>query len=434
MNFLLKSIVLISAFILFVKCKEESFDIQFENQRYFYSNTEGNNSIEGSHIFIEKKSDDTLFFNKKNSKIINNLNSSWIIGQGSGKPYFDTGKEYQWSIRKVLPKSNAIITAQFNQNLILERPIVFWKLGSYPVKFSDSLKGSWGFSKIVLDKKDNLFKTHLFECDTNEVNLYLATSENLNNWKIKHLLNPNDFKNIVWNAPDVNNKMKVTPIISDVIFFQEKYYSFAYGDDSEKKTKIGVLTSNSLEGKYKVHPSPVVVPNSESKFSNDDVYFPKVVRADSLWLMFYTSRNKKKESFLCVAKSDDLINWKVIDENILPRNKGWNSGLKNMLCAQVKIITNKIHIWVTGAKEVGNYRKPNKGNSMDICIGEFRSPMNSFKFTEVKGNPTFGGNPTFELENDHIGGVFQEIFYENYLYTFYHGKGRAGKEYTILMK
>ena len=86
--------------------------------------------------------------------------------------------------------------------------------------------------------------------------------------------------------------------------------------------------------------------------------------------------------------------------------------MKNMLCAQVKIIKNKIHIWVTGTKEVGSYQSPTKGNAMDICIGKFEAPTNSLEFTEAKGNPTFGGNPTFAFENDHIGGVFQEIIYD----------------------
>ena len=178
MKFLIKSLFIVFALVVFIYCNENSPNIEFENQQYFYSNTEGNNTIEGSHIYIKKKVGDTLFFEKSNARIINDLNGSWVLGQGSGKPYFDTGKEYYWSILKVIPKLNAVITAPVNQYFSLKRPIVFWKLGSYPVKFSDSLRGSWGFSKIILDKRDKLFKTHLFECDTNEVNLYLATSKN----------------------------------------------------------------------------------------------------------------------------------------------------------------------------------------------------------------------------------------------------------------
>ena len=105
-----------------------------------------------------------------------------------------------------------------------------------------------------------------------------------------------------------------------------------------------------------------------------------------------------------------------------------------MICAQVKIINNKLYIWATGTKDVGDFSSPNKGNAMDICIGKFCSPLNSYNFKEVKGNPVFGGNPAFEAENDQIGGVFQELNYENYIYTFYHGKGRSGSKYTILMK
>ena len=434
MKFLLKLLYVIAIPLLFMHCENDNTHVEFENQNYFYSNTEGNNTIEGSHIYIDSKHEDTLFFNESNSKLLTKISRSWVIGQGSGKPYYDTGKEYYWPILKVLPQLNAIITRPVNQYFSLQKPVVFWKLGPYPVKFSDSLKGSWGFSKIILDYKDSLFKTHLFECDTDVVNLYVATSKNLNTWEVKHLLEPNDFKNIPWNVPDKNHKMKVTPLISDVVYYNEKYYSFAYGDDAEEKTYISVLTSDSLEGKYKIHPLPLISPNPKSKFSNHDVYFPKIIRNDSLWLMYYTSKNEQNEEFLCVAKSDNLMDWKVVKENVLTRNQGWNAGMKNLLCAQVKIVNRQIHLWATGTKDVGNYKKPNKGNALDVCIGKFHAPLNPYSFTEDVGNPIFGGNPTFDFENDHIGGAFQEIDYENYTYTFYHGKGRSGKEYTILVK
>ena len=71
---------------------------------------------------------------------------------------------------------------------------------------------------------------------------------------------------------------------------------------------------------------------------------------------------------------------------------------------------------------------------MDICIGEFYAPLDSYKFTEAYGNPIFGGNPTFEFENDHVGKFFQKITFDNYLYTFYQGKGRKGKKHTILIR
>ncbi len=184
----------------------------------------------------------------------------------------------------------------------------------------------------------------------------------------------------------------------------------------------------------KLHPLPLISPNPKSEFSNHDVYFPKIIRNDSLWLMYYTSKNEQNEEFLCVAKSDNLMDWKVVKENVLTRNQGWNAGMKNLLCAQVKIVNHQIHLWATGTKDVGNYKKPNKGNALDVCIGKFHTSLNPYSFTEDIGNPIFGGNPTFDFENDHIGGAFQEIDYENYTYTFYHGKGRSGKEYTILVK
>ena len=434
MKFIVKLIITLASTLFFVQCKDKKLDVPFEKQHYYYSNIEGNNTVEGSHIYIDHKIKDTLFFDESCSRLIQQINRKWIVGQGSGKPYYDTGKEYYWPILKVLPQLNAIITRPINQYFSLQKPVVFWKLGPYPIKFSDTLKGSWGFSKIIYDKKDSLFKTHLFECDTDLVNLYVATSKNLNTWEVKHLLEPNDFKNIPWNVADKNHDMKVTPLISDIVFYNNKYYSFAYGDDADEKTYISVLISDSLEGRYKIHPLPLISPNPKSKFSNHDVYFPKIIKNDSLWLMYYTSKNVQNEEFLCVAKSYNLMDWEVVKENFLTRNQGWNSGMKNLLCAQVKIVNKQVYLWATGTKEVGDFKNPNKGNALDVCIGKFHAPINSFDFIEDKGNPIFGGNPTFNFENDHIGGAFQELDYENYTYTFYHGKGRSGKEYTILIK
>ena len=262
----------------------------------------------------------------------------------------------------------------------------------------------------------------------------MASSKDLGKWTIKHLLSPEEFNGLSWNAPAANGKMKVTPLISDVIYFNNQFYSFAYGDDADEKTYISVLTSPSLDGPYTIQKDPILSPNPKSKFSNHDVYFPKVVRFKDSWLMYYTAKNESKEEFICLAQSSDLKTWKTVKENIIPRNNGWNSGLSNQLCAQVKIKDNQIHIWATGIKDVGDYSQPNKGNAMDECIGEFYSSTPGSGFIEAPGNPIFGGNPTFDFENDHIGGAFQELIHEGYKYTFYHGKGRTSKNYTILVK
>ena len=306
--------------------------------------------------------------------------------------------------------------------------------GPFPVVFNNSLSASWGFSKIIFDQKDSLYKTHIYECDTGIVNIYLATSKSSVDWKIKHLLSPEDFNNVTWNVPEKDGKMKVTPLVSDIIKHNEKFYSYAYGDDSQKKTYIGLLTSDSLDGEYTISKKPLLSPNPSSKFSNNDVYHPKVIKTDSSWIMFYTAKNDNNEEFICAAKSIDLINWSVIKENIIPRNNGWNSALYNQLCSQVKIKNDTLFLWATGAKEVGDYNNPNKGNPMDLCIGKFYTLLPILNFKECPGNPIFGGNPIFEFENDHIGASFQEIEIDDYITTYYHGKGTSGKNYTILIK
>lgn len=434
MNYWKPLVLLLLSSIGFLNCNQKPEKITFQKQSYFYINTQGNNSIEGNYIYTSKTTDDTLFFDSNTTKILNQVDKSWIIGQGSGKPYYDSGKENYWHITKVIPERNTVVFKSNQYKINPSLPFVFWKLSSYPVRFSDSLKGSWGFSKILLDPKDHLFKTHLFECDTEWVNLYLATSKDLSKWDIQTVLQPKQFKNASWNVAAKDGKMKVTPLISDVVFHENKYYSFAYGDDKEERTYIGLLIADSLEGVYNINSKPILSPNPKSKFSNHDVYFPKVVKNGEGWLMFYTAKNNQNEEFLSCATSKNLLDWKVLKENIIPRNKGWNSALFNQICAQIKLKKDSITLWVTGAKDVGDYNNPNKGNVMDACIGKFTAHKDSLNFTELPGNPIFGGNPVFDFENDHIGGAFQELDFNNYTYTFYHGKGRSSKNYTILLR
>jgi len=75
-------------------------DEPIEKQNYFISNLECNNRKSLTYIFAKKQSKDTLFFSKNAINIFNQINSKWIVGQGTGKLYFDTGKEIIFSIKK----------------------------------------------------------------------------------------------------------------------------------------------------------------------------------------------------------------------------------------------------------------------------------------------------------------------------------------------
>mgnify|MGYP004333768901 CR=1 FL=1 len=45
---------------VFTSCKKQASIVEFQKQNCFYSNTEGNNTIEGTHIYINNKNGDTL--------------------------------------------------------------------------------------------------------------------------------------------------------------------------------------------------------------------------------------------------------------------------------------------------------------------------------------------------------------------------------------
>lgn len=411
-------------------------DEPIEKQNYFISNLECNNRKSLTYIFAKKQSKDTLFFSKNAINIFNQINSKWIVGQGTGKLYFDTGKEIIFSIKKINIRK-FYITIKNSSNFSINKPIVFWNLKKEPHFVFPNSKKSWGFGKVIYEEKKNRFTSHIFECDTNRVSLYLSHSKDLKNWiRDKNpTLTPLDFKNISWNAPDKNGKMTVTPLVSDIIYHEKKYYVFVYGDNSKNNTYIGLLTCDSLNGEYKIKKQPILSPNKKSKFSNHDVYFPKIVRYKDQWLMFYTSKNEKNEEVISKAISNDLISWTTIKEDIIYKNNGWNQNRKNQLTAQVQNINDTILIWTTGTKIAKeNNRVYKKGNVLDIAIGKFYSLDGGNTFIEFKGNPIIGGCPKLASENDHIGACFQEILYNNKIHTIYHSKGIDSAHYKIKIR
>lgn len=435
MRYFSHSLVLIALIIVFLNSScEKKHKLVHEQQQSYYSNIEGNNQTEGQHIFIERIHGDTLFLKNNISAILKSINYNWCIGQGSGKPYYDTGKEKIWYIKKILPLKNAVVTFESKIKLAVNKPIVFWKKGHRAQNFTNDLKGSYGFSSIVYDSTKMKFYTHLHECDNEKVNIYNASSNDLLNWDIVLGLTPKDFKAVSWNKPLRNKKLTATPMPSEVILFEGKYYHFMYADDEELYSRIGLMTSENFEGPYQIKQTALVEPNPNSQFSNKDVYHPKVIFYNGSWWMFYTSKNEEKDEFISLAQSSNLTKWKVVKENIIKRNDGWNNGLKNQMVAQVKVKNDSLYLWTTGIKKLGDFENLNKGNVMDQCIGKFACTDTNFNFEELPGNPIFCGNPTSENENDHIGAAFQEVFYNNYNFTFYHAKGRNNRNYTILIK
>jgi predicted GH43/DUF377 family glycosyl hydrolase len=229
--------------------------------------------------------------------------------------------------------------------------------------------------------------------------------------------------------------MKVTPLVSEIIYHDDKYYIYVYGDNSTLNTFIGLLTCDSLNGNYKIHKQPILSPNENSNLSNHDVYFPKVIKYKKEWLMFYTAKNRDNEEVICKAISKDLYSWSTVKEDIIQKNKGWNQNKKNQLTAQVKNINDTLFLWTTGTKTIKDEEGiKNKGNVLDIAIGKFYSLDSGNTFTESKGNPILGGNPILASEKDHIGASYQEINYRDTIFTLYHSKGIDSSNYKIKIR
>ena len=111
----IKWILVVTSASLVCGCHHQNSSADFQKQHYFYSNIQGNNTIEGEHIFIKTIKKDTIVFYNEIGDLLNSINKRWILGQGSGKPYYDTGKEYLWRIKEVIAEKNQLSFINQNQ-------------------------------------------------------------------------------------------------------------------------------------------------------------------------------------------------------------------------------------------------------------------------------------------------------------------------------
>lgn len=414
-------------FITFSCINSERSELSPENQHVYISNFESNNSGEFEQIIATKFVNDTIFFPLRTKQILKLINAkNWLMGQGTGKNYYDVGKEVLFTIKKINPDLQYLIVE--NSKLFNKKfPVVFWKTNTKSEPWIN-LDGSWSFSQIVYDSAQQNYFTHLYPCNSLQFDILVASSKNLLNWEIKRqpVIPASLFNEVQWNYPK-----GTAPLISDIIHHNNRFHSFCYSDDQNDQTYISILTSDSLNGSYNLPKEPCISPNPKSEFSNHDVYFPHVLKIDTLWKMFYTSKNKDGEEYICIAESSNLTSWKTINENIIERNSGWNSSLSNQMVSQTKYANDTLWLWVTGVKDTKKGGIQNKGNVLDICIGKYFSIMPFASFTPMKGNPFFGGDPSLEEENDHIGASFQEIKRNDSTFYFYISKGTKEQNYKL---
>lgn len=429
------NLFLIPCIYILVHCEVPSNPPPSETQHLFISNYACNNQSELEHIKSISIRKDTLFFNSKMDNVFSQINSTWIIGQGTGEIYYDTGKENLFNIIE-LNKNQRWIRIHTPELFNNDFALVFWRIrkNTRPLL---NIKGSWGFSKIIFDSLQNEYQTHLFECDNNSVNLYIAHSKNLVKWTKDTfpILTPNQFIHSKWNHPFPDKSIQVTPLISDVVKFNGQFYCFAYGDDLQNKTYISLLISDSLNGNYQILDDAILSPNPKSDGSNHDVYMPRVIRIKNQWVMFYTGKNSENEESIYRATSTNLKNWITKDRKIIHKNSGWNENPKNQLVSNLEYVNDTLYIWCTGTKLTEGFpEKLNKGNVLDISIGKFYSIDEGNTFKACKGNPIFGGNVNSDLENDHIGAPLQVIKRNDSTFTFYHAKGIKNNQYTLMLE
>src|SRR5690606_5826666 len=254
-------------------------------------------------------------------------------GWGTGIPLFDAGVENLREITAI--ENNTIVLGKAlrgsgfpEQN---ER-VVFWNknpsgytnhsvLPIITTEIWPEFAGkSIHFSSVTYDSLLQKWVLIANECDTNQVQIYAATSNNLVNWEAANNGNPilqaSDFKDIWWAGNDKSNTTKQTPFTTDMIRHGSTWFLFLDGYSEDGKQHIGIATSNNtILGPWKIQKDPIISPGSSGAWNEKGCFYGKVCRSNTEFIMVYDGKNSNLEEQIGIATSHDLRTWKESSHN-----------------------------------------------------------------------------------------------------------------------
>lgn len=455
------------AVISFLLCschekKQETPDFPFFlHEKCMIVNTEQDNSIEGTYLkVISGGKTEKILANLPENFYLNERNfKNWVIGWGSNIPLFDAGVENLRQIDTIYP-DNTIKLGRLmrgsgypenDQRIVFwnQQPTCFEKLSVGPVLDTRLFQGFHGksveFGAVVYVNAINRWVMFINECDNDSIMTYMATSENLINWKPegsgKPLFVPSDFKKIPW----ANGKPAQTPVARDIKFFNNKWYLFLDGYDNFSKRHIGLAVSDSsIFGPYKIKEQALISPGKKGSWNDQSCFYAKVCRYHDKFIMFYDGRNNKGEENIGMAFSYDLEVWTQNGANpVINEHQGWNSSPGVSEPAYLEVRGDSIFLLVAGAKKfkMGAWHHyisrrmylDKSGNVNDAQLGVYLSTDGGKSFIPHPNNPVFTNNYADLTEDGHLGAGFSFIKSDSADYILYLAK-KENAGYNIFLR
>jgi hypothetical protein len=449
----------------------------FLSDKTMVVNQEQDNEMEGHYLKILKVINDSTFkINLPAHFYLNNKNdSAWAFGWPTGKPYYDAGNENLRELISIDTITNQIILGKLLRGKGypgINQRVVFWNRS--PSGFKNFDKGkiinpewwktfagkSIEFGAIIFDNVRAQWVMYLQEVDTRHVQIYAAISSDLIHWKAfkngETLLKPKDFKNAEWAGLAEDGVTPQTARIYSAIFENGKYFFFLSGYGKDGKRHIGLITSNDpLNGPFTVSPKPLISPNTYG-YDVRGCFYPKVCRMGNKFLLYYDGVGEDGTENLCLAESQNLLNWKKFNHNpVIEKHYGWRSGRFTSEPDYIQCSNDSIWIMIGGYKKYNTdfssldsnqNRLPHdksifssaerekgqhiSGNVMDAELGVFLSIDGGHSFRPHINNPVWLNDYGDSLQNDHLGGDF---FRQGNI-ILYQAKSEAQKRYNVLMR
>ena len=449
----------------------------FLSEKTMLINEEQDNEIEAHYLKVLKVINDSTFQINlpHNFYLGGNDFSSWMIGWHTGNAYYDAGNENLREIISIDTNNNQVVVGKLlrGKNYPQQNQrIVFWNRS--PSGFKNSTVGNlvnpkwWKsfsgesieFGAIVFDSTRLQWIMYAQEVDNSNVKIYAATSPDLIHWRaFKNgavFFSPKDFENTDWAGVADDGKTPQTARLYSVIYEKGKYFFFLSGYGKNGKRHIGLITaSDPMNGPFNILPQPIISPDSIGCDRNG-CFYPKICRAKNRFLIYYDGINAEGTETLCLAESENLLDWKKFSNNpVIAKHYGWRSG--NFTSEPNYVEYKNDSVWIM----IGGYKKYNtefnltdsvqnrlpqdktifsasesekgkhiSGNVMDAELGVFLSTDGGYTFRPHCNNPIWLNDYSDTLQNDHIGGDF---FHHEKL-ILYQAKSETQKRYILLLR
>lgn len=449
--------------------EEKNFDF-FLSEPCMITNLEQNNSIEGTQLRVltvdEASSTITLKI-PENISLFRDVDLDWTVGWGTGKPYFDAGVENireisgGTRIRPGISKRPGLMTIilgvskrgegfpRVGQRIVLwnSTPSGYLKVSNAPViqpNFWPEFHGeSIAFSSIVFDKYRKVWITLVNEVDSDKIQIYAAISEDLVHWRPanngKPILTGRDFIGCSWTG------QTKTPMVSEIIQHEGKYYVFMDGEDQSGKRHIGLATAIDLLSEYSISKKPILSPQSAGSWNENAVFCAKIAKRKNDFILFFDGRNENGYEQIGRATSTDLTTWKMDSNPVLDQHEGWRSAGFTTEPNYVEVHGDTVLLMAAGAKQFQDSywhryithqsHRDRSGNVNDAQLGAFISTDGGKTFHPHTNNPIFVNSYSDPFENEHMGGNFERIETDSISYIFYQAKSSfGGMKYSIFLR